>query len=55
MFCRLGEATTVNCPPFADSVTEGDIRWEKAVGDVVNVDDVIGEVETDKVRQLQNK
>lgn len=39
----------MNCPPFADSVTEGDIRWEKAVGDSVKVDDVIGEVETDKV------
>lgn len=47
--CVTDEATTVNCPPFADSVTEGDIRWEKAVGDTVNVDDVLGEVETDKV------
>ncbi|KAF6034668.1 DLST [Bugula neritina] len=39
---------TVNCPPFADSITEGDIRWEKAVGDSVEVDETIGEVETDK-------
>lgn len=41
--------TTVSCPPFADSITEGDMRWEKAVGDFVNVDDTVGEVETDKV------
>ena len=26
----------------------GDIRWEKAVGDSVNADEVIGEIETDK-------
>ncbi|XP_067941442.1 dihydrolipoyllysine-residue succinyltransferase component of 2-oxoglutarate dehydrogenase complex, mitochondrial-like [Watersipora subatra] len=44
---RLAD-TTVSCPPFADSITEGDMRWEKAVGDFVNVDDTIGEVETDK-------
>lgn len=23
------EIQTVNCPPFAESITEGDIRWEK--------------------------
>ena len=45
----LDEDATVNCPPFADSITEGDIRWEMAVGDQVSVDDTIGEVETDKV------
>ena len=39
----------MSCPPFADSITEGDMRWEKAVGDFVNVDDTVGEVETDKV------
>ncbi|CAI2726429.1 unnamed protein product [Schistosoma spindalis] len=38
----------VNVPPFAESVTEGDIVWKKAVGDTVNVDDVIAEIETDK-------
>ncbi|XP_052270728.1 dihydrolipoyllysine-residue succinyltransferase component of 2-oxoglutarate dehydrogenase complex, mitochondrial-like [Dreissena polymorpha] len=42
------EVQTIKCPPFAESITEGDIRWEKAVGDVVKVDDVIAEVETDK-------
>ena len=24
-----GDVKTVNCPPFAESITEGDIRWEK--------------------------
>lgn len=38
----------VNTPPFAESVTEGDMRWEKAVGDAVGEDEVVGEIETDK-------
>jgi len=38
----------VSAPPFADSVTEGDVRWDKAVGDSVEVDEVVGEIETDK-------
>ncbi|XP_053395515.1 dihydrolipoyllysine-residue succinyltransferase component of 2-oxoglutarate dehydrogenase complex, mitochondrial-like [Mercenaria mercenaria] len=42
------EVNTVKCPPFAESITEGDIRWEKAIGDSVQVDEVIAEVETDK-------
>ena len=28
------------CPAFADSISEGDIRWEKAVGDSVAEDEV---------------
>ena len=36
------------CPPFADSISEGDIRWEKAVGDSVAEDETICEIETDK-------
>lgn len=39
---------TVKTPPFPDSVSEGDICWEKAVGDQVEEDEVIGEIETDK-------
>jgi 2-oxoglutarate dehydrogenase E2 component (dihydrolipoamide succinyltransferase) len=39
---------TVAAPPFAESVSEGDVRWEKAVGDYVEVDEVIAEIETDK-------
>lgn len=35
-------------PPFAESVSEGDVRWEKAVGDAVAEDDVVAEIETDK-------
>lgn len=23
------ETKTVNCPPFAESISEGDVRWEK--------------------------
>lgn len=42
------ESRTIECPPFADSISEGDIRWDKAVGDTINVDEVVCEVETDK-------
>ncbi|XP_041352692.1 dihydrolipoyllysine-residue succinyltransferase component of 2-oxoglutarate dehydrogenase complex, mitochondrial-like [Gigantopelta aegis] len=42
------EDKIVNTPPFAESVTEGDIRWEKAIGDAVSEDEVIAEIETDK-------
>ncbi|XP_066483378.1 dihydrolipoyllysine-residue succinyltransferase component of 2-oxoglutarate dehydrogenase complex, mitochondrial [Tiliqua scincoides] len=45
--CR-DEVITVNTPAFAESVTEGDVRWEKAVGDTVAEDEVICEIETDK-------
>ncbi|KAM9293819.1 dihydrolipoyllysine-residue succinyltransferase component of 2-oxoglutarate dehydrogenase complex, mitochondrial [Gastrophryne carolinensis] len=45
--CRQ-DAMTVNTPPFAESVTEGDVRWEKAVGDSVTEDEVVCEIETDK-------
>lgn len=43
-----GDAQAIKCPQFADSISEGDIRWEIAVGDSVKVDDIIAEVETDK-------
>merc|ERR1712172_93380 len=42
------EVKVVVCPAFADSISEGDIRWEKAVGDSVSEDEVICEIETDK-------
>uniref|UniRef100_UPI00358F332D dihydrolipoyllysine-residue succinyltransferase component of 2-oxoglutarate dehydrogenase complex, mitochondrial n=1 Tax=Myxine glutinosa TaxID=7769 RepID=UPI00358F332D len=42
------EIRVVNAPAFAESVTEGDVRWEKAVGDVVKEDEVVCEIETDK-------
>lgn len=44
----LDEVSVVVCPAFADSISEGDIRWEKAVGDAIAVDEVICEIETDK-------
>ncbi|XP_069806501.1 dihydrolipoyllysine-residue succinyltransferase component of 2-oxoglutarate dehydrogenase complex, mitochondrial isoform X2 [Dendropsophus ebraccatus] len=45
--CRQ-DLLTVNTPAFAESVTEGDVRWEKAVGDSVSEDEVVCEIETDK-------
>ncbi|XP_053488908.1 dihydrolipoyllysine-residue succinyltransferase component of 2-oxoglutarate dehydrogenase complex, mitochondrial [Ictalurus furcatus] len=42
------EVLTINTPAFAESVTEGDVRWEKAVGDTVSEDEVVCEIETDK-------
>lgn len=42
------EIRTVPAPQFAESITEGDLRWEKAVGDAVAEDELIAEVETDK-------
>ncbi|XP_072130098.1 dihydrolipoyllysine-residue succinyltransferase component of 2-oxoglutarate dehydrogenase complex, mitochondrial isoform X2 [Mobula birostris] len=42
------EVMTVNTPAFAESVTEGDVRWEKGVGDEVGEDEVVCEIETDK-------
>ncbi|KAL1435050.1 hypothetical protein MTO96_001596 [Rhipicephalus appendiculatus] len=38
----------IKCPQLAESLSEGDIRWNKAVGDTVKEDEVICEVETDK-------
>nr|KAF6391777.1 dihydrolipoamide S-succinyltransferase [Pipistrellus kuhlii] len=42
------DVITVKTPAFAESVTEGDVRWEKAVGDAVAEDEVVCEIETDK-------
>lgn len=37
-------------PALGESITEGSIsKWMKAVGDVINIDDVVVVVETDKV------
>uniref|UniRef100_A0AC35TJJ5 Uncharacterized protein n=1 Tax=Rhabditophanes sp. KR3021 TaxID=114890 RepID=A0AC35TJJ5_9BILA len=38
----------VQGPAFAESISEGDIRWIKAVGDFVNEDEIVAEIETDK-------
>merc|ERR1712158_193083 len=42
------EVKVVVCPAFADSISEGDLRWEEAVGDTVSEDEVLCEIETDK-------
>uniref|UniRef100_A0A2C9JRL0 Dihydrolipoamide acetyltransferase component of pyruvate dehydrogenase complex n=1 Tax=Biomphalaria glabrata TaxID=6526 RepID=A0A2C9JRL0_BIOGL len=42
------EIRVIVAPPFAESVTEGDIKWGKAIGDSVEADEVVGEIETDK-------
>lgn len=39
---------TINVPSFPESISEGDITWKKSVGDTVQVDEVVAEVETDK-------
>jgi len=43
-----GEVKVIECPAFAESISEGDLRWEKQVGDSVATDEVICEIETDK-------
>lgn len=44
----LCEDKIVTVPPFPESVSEGDLRWEKGVGDSVSIDEVVAEIETDK-------
>ncbi|XP_012946027.1 dihydrolipoyllysine-residue succinyltransferase component of 2-oxoglutarate dehydrogenase complex, mitochondrial [Aplysia californica] len=46
---RGDEIRTVPCPNFPESVAEGDIQWDKAVGDAVEADEEVGQIETDKV------
>lgn len=43
-----GEVMEVAGPAFADSISEGDIRWVKAVGESVATDEVVAVIETDK-------
>ncbi|VDK85254.1 unnamed protein product [Litomosoides sigmodontis] len=38
----------VEGPAFAESISEGDIRWLKQKGDFINRDDLVAEIETDK-------
>ena len=56
----MNDVLTVEGPAFAESISEGDIRWLKRlqfpglkikiseVGDQVNEDELIAEIETDK-------
>jgi hypothetical protein len=46
----VGDAVTMVVPGMGDSITEGEIaEWQVQVGAVVSVDDVLVEIETDKV------
>jgi len=45
---RLLSSEIVKVPPFADSVSEGDVKFDKKVGDAVAADEVVMEIETDK-------
>lgn len=51
-FIIIGEIKEIVVPAFAESVSEGDVRWEKKIGDLVKEDDVLCEIETDKVNSL---
>ncbi|XP_076058822.1 dihydrolipoyllysine-residue succinyltransferase component of 2-oxoglutarate dehydrogenase complex, mitochondrial [Oratosquilla oratoria] len=42
------DVRVVEVPAFAESVSEGDVRWIKAAGDSVAEDETICEIETDK-------
>lgn len=42
------EIVEVEGPAFAESISEGDIRWQKQIGDFVKTDEIIAEIETDK-------
>lgn len=44
----LWEIKTVNVPAFADSVSEGDVKFTCKVGDYVKIDQNVMEIETDK-------
>jgi len=44
----LGDIHKVKTPAFAESVSSGDLKWIKEIGDPIMVDEVIAEVETDK-------
>ncbi|XP_055617503.1 dihydrolipoyllysine-residue succinyltransferase component of 2-oxoglutarate dehydrogenase complex, mitochondrial [Toxorhynchites rutilus septentrionalis] len=45
---RLLSSEIVKVPPFADSVSEGDVKFEKKVGDAIAADEIVMEIETDK-------
>lgn len=44
----LWQEETVKVPQFAESVSEGDVKFTVKVGDYVNADQVVMEIETDK-------
>ncbi|VDM60873.1 unnamed protein product, partial [Angiostrongylus costaricensis] len=46
--CLVSDIIVVEGPAFAESISEGDIRWIKQKGDFVNEDELVAEIETDK-------
>uniref|UniRef100_A0AC34FE37 Uncharacterized protein n=1 Tax=Panagrolaimus sp. ES5 TaxID=591445 RepID=A0AC34FE37_9BILA len=44
----FSEIIEVQGPAFAESISEGDIRWIKQKGDYVKEDELVAEIETDK-------
>ncbi|VDP11104.1 unnamed protein product [Heligmosomoides polygyrus] len=44
----VGDVIVVEGPAFAESISEGDIRWIKQKGDFVKEDELVAEIETDK-------
>lgn len=50
---RLYAVKVVPTPYMADSITQGTIgSWERKVGDMVKQDDLVANIETDKVLYL---
>lgn len=45
---KFNDVITIESPQFAESIKEGDIRFEKKVGDFVKQDELIAKIETDK-------
>ena len=48
LYFLVSDVITVDGPAFAESISEGDIRWLKQKGDHVNEDELVAEIETDK-------
>ncbi|KAI3384781.1 hypothetical protein SNEBB_004792 [Seison nebaliae] len=44
----VADIVEIKTPGFPESVTEGDITFVKKIGDVINVDEVVAQIETDK-------
>lgn len=44
----IGRCHRCRGPAFAESISEGDIRWIKQKGDFVKEDELVAEIETDK-------
>lgn len=42
------EKQNIVVPPLAESLSEGDIKFEKEIGDIVTEDDLLASIETDK-------